>query len=145
MLTRRQALGLIAAGVAVVFFGTSEAHALRSFPKRSGGTGPQGEFVADREVRLALADIGKRGRIVCDEGERIRLTIVNDTKGSQRVGFEGALFLGTEHVSLRAGQSVTLELTLADIERTGTIRSNGASLSIEIRPSYQSRELHLNF
>lgn len=159
MLTRRQVLALLSASVALAFVGTSQASALRSLPRALGGSTPNSAFVPDRELRVALGDrmesqawtysgqryVEKRGRIVGDEGERILLTVVNDTKAAQRVDFEGALFPGTEHVSLTAGQSLTIELTLADVDRTGSIRSGGASLPIEIRPSYQSRELHLNF
>jgi hypothetical protein len=158
MLTRRQALALISAAVTLMVF-SAEATPLRSLPNSFGGSAPNDEFVPDRELRLTLGDrmasqswtysgqsyVEKRGRIVGDEGECILLTIVNDTQGLQRVDFEGALFQGAGHVGLRAGQSLAIELMLADIDRTGTIRSGGAALPIEIRPSYQSHELHLNF
>src|SRR5262245_20064507 len=106
MLTRRQALALASAGVALAVIRTAAAGALRPVvhsrpdaPRAGDSLGDQIEFVPDRELRISLGDRltsqswtyagqsyeERRDRIIGNEGECILLTIVNDTANAQRV------------------------------------------------------------
>lgn len=161
MFTRRKALTLATAGVAIAVVDDALAYALRNIPRADGAGQPVERFVPDRVLRLSLADrmtsqswmysgqsyIERRARVSGDEGECILLTIVNDTDAAQPVTFEGTLFAGVEspQVRLRAGQFATVELTLMDSEQRGAIRNGRHVLPVEVRPSYQNHALHLNF
>jgi hypothetical protein len=109
------------------------------------------EFAPDREVELSLSDGMKRQhwtygerryvdeseRVVMNEGEKVLLTLHNDTGVEQLVRMDGKLTILPGETQLAAGEKVRLELTAKQLD-TLTLSTHGATRIVEVRPSYRN-------
>jgi FtsP/CotA-like multicopper oxidase with cupredoxin domain len=144
-MNRRDALALMGALPAGIAIGLAPDLAVSCDGKAASLT-----FVPDRELDLTLSDglrrqhwtymgqpyTEERDAIVLNEGEHVRVVLLNDTDAAESIAFEGQRF------ELPAGKALALDLA-AESLKSRSFRSDRTQIvrSIQVRPSYQSHAL----